>query len=132
VQHLPSNYLELRENMLGRQAVLIKEFNIPACLVLGADETFMHYTPASYMTYAPCGDKHVAIAGEEKAGCTVMVTHTMDGRLLPLQVWAPCIADSLHRPCLQCAMRMLTLWGALHIRREGLLPFGAVARCQRR
>ena len=60
---------------------------VPAALAIGADETGVHLVPRSSVVLAKKGSRAVAREDfQDKRQITAMVAHTMDGRMLPVQL----------------------------------------------
>ncbi|KIO20705.1 hypothetical protein M407DRAFT_81310 [Tulasnella calospora MUT 4182] len=75
----------------------IQLHNIPASLVINADQTGVSLLPMGNKTYAPRGSKQVPILGkEEKRQFTAMVASSASGLMLPIQcIWSGKTALSL-------------------------------------
>lgn len=78
------------EDAFLRAVYHIKLHDIPASLVINADQTGVSLLPMGSKTYAPRGSKQVAMLGkEEKRQFTAMVATSASGNMLPMQcIWS--------------------------------------------
>lgn len=97
-QSLPNDADTQIQEMLQRIAYLVVAYCIALERVFMVDETFAHMSPDSRFTYAPEGSKETNVVGKEhKLGVTVMVTSTVAGSMVPMQVIAKGATEkSLH------------------------------------
>ncbi|KAF9509190.1 hypothetical protein BS47DRAFT_1373557 [Hydnum rufescens UP504] len=85
-QKLPDDWEKQCEDAILRLSYNIKLFNIPAELVINADQTGVCLVPAGNKTWAPVGAKQVAaMAKEEKRQFTLMVATSVAGEVVPFQ-----------------------------------------------
>ncbi|KAJ8496334.1 hypothetical protein ONZ45_g12488 [Pleurotus djamor] len=87
--HLPADAPDVCERAFFRIVNLMKEHDIPAKLVINADQLGKTLITGNNTTWAHTGDKQVDVAyKEEKRAFTLMVASTMAGEILPFQqVW---------------------------------------------
>ncbi|KAJ7788704.1 hypothetical protein B0H14DRAFT_3892287 [Mycena olivaceomarginata] len=90
-QKLPDNwedqYIYLCEKSFLRIAYAVKEHDIPAGLIVNADQTQVVYAPGTGLTWAEKGAKQVSVVGmEEKPAFTTMIALSVDGTLLASQL----------------------------------------------
>ncbi|KAF8144898.1 hypothetical protein K438DRAFT_1497667, partial [Mycena galopus ATCC 62051] len=85
-QKLP-NWEDLCEKSFFRIAYAVKEHDIPAGLIVNADQTQIIHAPGTGLTWAEKGAKQVSVVGmEEKRAFTTMVALSIDGTLLDSQL----------------------------------------------
>ncbi|KAF9515806.1 hypothetical protein BS47DRAFT_1293384, partial [Hydnum rufescens UP504] len=83
---LPDDWEKQCEDQFMRLSHYIKMFNVPAELVINADQTGVCLIPAGNKTWAPTGAKQVStMAKEEKRQFTLMVASSAAGDMLPFQ-----------------------------------------------
>lgn len=77
----------LRTDAILRISRVMEDFRVPPALVMNGDQTGVNLFPSSEnKTYAKKGSKQVPILGKnDKRHITLMVTSSMDGKLLPFQ-----------------------------------------------
>lgn len=87
-------------------AYLVKEYDIPAGLIVNIDQTQCIYAMATNRSWAPKGDKQVAVLGkEEKRAITLTVGLSAAGHALPTQaIYQSMTAASLPTPTTRRAM----------------------------
>ena len=84
---LPSNFEKLKKHFLPDVCLTVVMENIPEELIINWDQTSLKYVPMSNWTFADKGSKWVEIAGlDDKHQMTVLLSCTMKGKLLPIQV----------------------------------------------
>jgi hypothetical protein len=85
-QKLPADWKQQGKTMIERIAALVKQYKVIPELIINFDQTAVHIVPKSKTTYAPCGDKSVALVGaDDKRQITAVVASSYAGVLLPLQ-----------------------------------------------
>ncbi|KIO28555.1 hypothetical protein M407DRAFT_43289, partial [Tulasnella calospora MUT 4182] len=85
-QKVPVDWEELCCRTRLRIAYLIKEYDIPAGLIVNIDQTQCIYFMSSSSTWTMKGEKQVPVVGkEEKHAITVTVPIKADGTALPIQ-----------------------------------------------
>ena len=87
MRELPTDFEEKKENYIRIAAKLIHDYNVPADLVLGIDETNALFVPQQDRTVAKKGAKRVRLIGKgsDKAQITVTLGVTEAGCILPVQ-----------------------------------------------
>ena len=81
------NLQALKQQYLLYIKGIVEMEEIPQELILNWDQTAIHYVPISSWTMAKEGCKKISIAGtDDKRQITVVLTATMTGKLLPLQL----------------------------------------------
>lgn len=84
---LPVDWEAQGKTMIERIAVLVKQYKIPADLIINFDQTGVHLVPSSNSTYAVKGSKHVSIINsDDKRQITAIIASTPSGYLLPPQI----------------------------------------------
>ncbi|RDX54269.1 hypothetical protein OH76DRAFT_1330810, partial [Lentinus brumalis] len=69
-----------------RNAITIRDEDIPACFIVNSDQTQVLYSAGNKLTYEKTGARQVPVAGaEEKRAFTLMVGVSMSGEALPFQ-----------------------------------------------
>ena len=90
VKVLPSNFGKLKKQFLSDVCSIVVMEDIPEQLIINWDQTALKYSlyvPVSNYTFADKGLKRVKIAGlDDKCQLTVLLSCTIEGRLLPTQV----------------------------------------------
>ena len=87
VKVFPSNFEKLKKQFLLDVRTVVAMEEIPKELIINWDQTGMKYVPVSNWTFEEKGAKRVEIAGlDDKHQITVLLSCTMDGKLLPTQV----------------------------------------------
>ncbi|THU79608.1 hypothetical protein K435DRAFT_697428 [Dendrothele bispora CBS 962.96] len=85
-QKLPPNYEELLKEAFLREALFIRNYNIPAALRVNTDQTQSVYAPSTKMTWNQSGVKQVDISGhDEKRAFTLVPSISASGEVLPMQ-----------------------------------------------
>ncbi|KAJ9095164.1 hypothetical protein QFC20_006733 [Naganishia adeliensis] len=72
---VPDDWERLCTDAILRISRVMKNFRVPPALVINGDQTGVNLFPSENKTYAKKGSKHI----------TLMVTSSMDGKLLPFQ-----------------------------------------------
>jgi hypothetical protein len=84
---LPVDWESQGRAMIERIAVLVKQYKIPADLIINFDQTGVHLVPSSNSTYAVMGSKNVSVINsDDKRQITVIIASTPSGHLLAPQI----------------------------------------------
>ncbi|KAF7366573.1 DDE superfamily endonuclease [Mycena sanguinolenta] len=85
-QKLPQNHEKLLEEAFFRQAHVIRDYAVPAALIVNTDQTQLVYQQGTGSTWTQRGQKQVAIVGqEEKRAFTLVPSISASGKLLGMQ-----------------------------------------------
>ncbi|KAF8199319.1 hypothetical protein K438DRAFT_1516991, partial [Mycena galopus ATCC 62051] len=85
-QKLPQNHEKLLEEAFFRQAHVIRDYAVPAALIVNTDQTQLVYQQGASSTWTQRGEKQVATIGqEEKRAFTLVPSISASGKLLPMQ-----------------------------------------------
>ncbi|KAG8692274.1 hypothetical protein FRC09_011339 [Ceratobasidium sp. 395] len=85
-QKHPSNVRTVLRNAFLRIACAVRDFVIPACCIVNADQTQVVYSPGDKRTWTTAGERQISVLGiEDKRAFTLMVGVSCSGALLPFQ-----------------------------------------------
>ncbi|KAJ6470960.1 hypothetical protein C8R45DRAFT_763154, partial [Mycena sanguinolenta] len=85
-QKLPSNHEKVLEEAYFRQAHVIRDYAVPAALIVNTDQTQLVYQQGTGSTWTKRGEKQVATVGqEEKRAFTLVPSISASGKLLGMQ-----------------------------------------------
>ncbi|CAK5265356.1 unnamed protein product [Mycena citricolor] len=85
-QKIPENVDRILEIANLREALLVRDYNIPAALRVNSDQTQIVYQQGTKTTWSKRGAKQVNTVGmEEKRAFTLFPSIAADGTLLPMQ-----------------------------------------------
>ncbi|KAF7330683.1 DDE superfamily endonuclease [Mycena sanguinolenta] len=85
-QKLPKNHEKILEEAFFRQAHVIRDYAVPAALIVNTDQTQLVYQQGASSTWTQRGEKQVATIGqEEKRAFTLVPSISASGKLLPMQ-----------------------------------------------
>ncbi|KAJ6561032.1 hypothetical protein B0H10DRAFT_2240114 [Mycena sp. CBHHK59/15] len=85
-QKIPANYKEVLTAAFLREAIMIRDYNIPAELRVNTDQTQAVYQQGTKATWTTKGEKQVATVGhEEKCALTLVPSIFASGEMLRMQ-----------------------------------------------
>ncbi|KAF7328312.1 DDE superfamily endonuclease [Mycena sanguinolenta] len=107
-QKLPANHEKLLEEAFFRQAHVIRDYAVPAALIINTDQTQIVYQQGTGSTWTKRGEKQVAtksqrLVTKKKRAFTLVPSISASGKLLPMQAVfqgqtaASCPSSDAHR-----------------------------------
>ncbi|KAJ7330319.1 hypothetical protein DFH08DRAFT_708927, partial [Mycena albidolilacea] len=85
-QKLPANHEKILEEAFFHLAHTIRDYAVPAPLIVNTDQTQIVYQQGTGSTWTQRGSKQVAVVGqEEKRAFTLVPSISAGGKLLPMQ-----------------------------------------------
>lgn len=83
---MPTNHEEILRNAYLREAYIIRDYAVPACLRVNTDQTQLIYQQGTQKTWNESGVKQVSTVGqEEKRAFTLVPSISASGVVLPMQ-----------------------------------------------